>query len=130
MERDAWIMVAAQVPDEIDAIMALKQAELDHPDMQTFYRLVSQVLDGPPEHPRVVELADVLERIMTRAVEAGETGPGWADDGFVDLLDATTANSSPVAVRLLSILEERGWRGWTRIERAPVRERAVESAWT
>ena len=31
--------------------------------------------------------------------------------------DATTAEASPVAERLLAILQERGWRGWTRIER-------------
>jgi hypothetical protein len=37
--------------------------------------------------------------------------------GCLDLLDATAVESSPVAERLLEILQERGWRGWTRIER-------------
>jgi hypothetical protein len=27
--------------------------------------------------------------------------------------------SAPAAERLVAILEERGWRGWTRIERVP-----------
>ena len=56
---------------------------------------------------------------MIRAVEAGETGPDGVDDPFVDLLDATMVESAPVAERLLAILEERGWKGWTRIERVP-----------
>jgi hypothetical protein len=41
------------------------------------------------------------------------------DDRFVDLLDATMIESAPGAKRVLAILEERGWRGWTRIERVP-----------
>jgi hypothetical protein len=58
---------------------------------------------------------------MMRAVEAGEVGVDDLDDPFVDLMDATTVESSPVAERLLAILEERGWRGWTRIERVPAK---------
>lgn len=56
---------------------------------------------------------------MIRAVEAGETGVDDFDDSFADLLDATMIQSSPGAKRVLAILEERGWRGWTRIERVP-----------
>ena len=56
---------------------------------------------------------------MIRAVEAGETGADGIDDQFVDLLDTTMVESSPAAERLLAILEERGWKGWTRIERVP-----------
>jgi hypothetical protein len=56
---------------------------------------------------------------MIRAVEAGEVGDDDFDDPFVELLDATTVESAPVAERLLAILQERGWKGWTRIERVP-----------
>jgi DNA-binding transcriptional MerR regulator len=119
MERDGWIMVAAQAPDEIDSMMAKKHQDLDDPDMVLFYRLISEALDWSVDDPRVVEIVDVLERLMTRAVEAGEVGDDGFDDQFVDLLDTTTANSSPIAKRFLAILEERGWSGWTRIERTP-----------
>jgi DNA-binding transcriptional MerR regulator len=122
MERDAWIMVAAQVPQTIDALMAQKHQELDDPDMVHLYRLFSEGLDWQPDDPRVVEVADVLERLMTRAIEAGEVDADGFDDQFVDLLDAASVASSPVARRLLSILEERGWRGWTRIERVSAEE--------
>lgn len=119
MERDAWIMVAAQVPDEIDAIMAKKHQELDDPDMQRLYRLLSDGLDFEADDPRVVEVADLLERLMIRAVEAGDVGDRWSDDAFIDLLDASTVEASPVAERMVAILQERGWKGWTRIERVP-----------
>ncbi|MBB2925289.1 MerR family transcriptional regulator [Cellulomonas cellasea] len=119
MERDSWIMVAAQVPDQIDAIMAQKNLELDDPDMVRFYQLIGGALDWSPEDPRVVEVADVLERLMVRAVAEGKVGPDDFDDQFVDFLDSTMRTAAPAAQRLVEILRERGWGGWTRIERVP-----------
>jgi DNA-binding transcriptional MerR regulator len=118
LERDAWIMVAAQVP-HLDAVIAKKHEDLDDPDMMKLYSLVSGARDWPADDPRVVEVADILERLVTRAAEAGELGTDFFDDQFADLLDATMVESSPGAARVLAILEERGWRGWTRIERVP-----------
>ena len=118
LERDAWIIVAARAPDHIDELIAVKQSELADPDMARFYLLVSQALEWSADDPRVVDLADLLEKMMQRGLEEGlGQVPEEFDDPFIELLDATTANSSPVAQRLLEILEERGWRGWTRIER-------------
>lgn len=119
MERDSWIMVAAQVPDVIDSIIAEKHEELDDPEMVELYLLLSEALDWQDDDPRIVELADILERLMIRALEAGESQADGLDDSFVELLDAATVESSPVAEQLLAILEERGWKGWTRIERVP-----------
>jgi DNA-binding transcriptional MerR regulator len=132
LERDAWIMVAAQGPHLIDSVIAKKHEELDDPDMVKLYSLLSGALDWPADDPRVVEVADIMERLMIRAVEAGEVGEvseagevsaegidNQFVDQFVELLDATMVESSPAAARLVAILEERGWRGWTRIERVP-----------
>jgi DNA-binding transcriptional MerR regulator len=119
LERDAWIMVAAQVPHVIDLVIAKKHEQLDDPDMVKLYSLVNGALDCPADDPRVVEIADILERLRIRAVETGEVGPDGFDDQFVALLDATMVESSPGAKRLLAILAERGWKGWTRIERVP-----------
>lgn len=119
LERDSWIMISAQVPHLMDDIIAGKHAELDDPDTVRLYRLLGGALDWPADDPRVVEVADILERLMIRAVEVGETGADGFDDSFVALLDATTAHAAPAAERLLSILEERGWKGWTRIEQVP-----------
>lgn len=120
LERDAWIMVAAHVPHLIDDVIARKHEDLDDPDMVRLYRLLPAALDWTADDPRVVEVADILERLLIRAVEAGEVGADGFDDRFVDLLDATMADSAPGAERLLAILAERGWKGWTRIERVPV----------
>ncbi|MCT9108804.1 MerR family transcriptional regulator [Streptomyces mirabilis] len=119
LERDAWIMIAAQVPHPIDAVIAKKHEQLDDPDMVRLYSFLRGALDWPADDPRVVEVADILERLRIRAVEAGEVGADGFDDQFVDLLDSTMVESSPGAERVLAILEERGWRGWTRIERVP-----------
>lgn len=90
LERDAWIVVAAQVPHLIDSVIAGKHEELDHPDMRRLYGLVSGALDWAPDDPRIVEL-----------------------------LDTTMIESASAAARLVAILQERGWKGWTRIERVP-----------
>lgn len=119
LERDSWIMIAAQVPDQIDAIIAQKHGELEDPDMVRLYALVGGALEWSVDDPRVVEAADVLERLMVRAVAEGNLGDNTFDDQFVDLLDATTLAASPVAERIVAILRERGWSGWTRIERVP-----------
>lgn len=124
MERDAWIMVAAQVPDVIDAVMAKKHQDLDDPDMVKLYSLFTEVVDWTADDPRVVEVADIMDRILARAVDAGEVGDDGFDDRFVDLLDTTFSESSPIAARLLTLLEERGWKGWTRVERVPAAGRA------
>lgn len=127
MERDAWIMIAAQVPHSIDSVIAKKHQELNDPDMVKLYSLFSGALDWPADDPRVVEVADIMERLMVRAVEAGDVGADdGIDDQFVDLLDSTMVESSPHAARLLAILEERGWRGWTRIERVPAERLSTE----
>jgi DNA-binding transcriptional MerR regulator len=119
MERDAWIMIAAQGPLLIDSVIAMKHEELDNPDMVKLYSLVNGALDWPVDDPRLVELADILERLAIRAVEAGEVGDDGIDDQFVELMDSILFEFAPNAARVVAILEERGWKGWTRIERVP-----------
>ena len=122
MERDGWIMVAAQIPRLIDAVMAQKHEYLNDPDLVKLYSLVGGAFDASADDPRVVEVADIVERLMIRAVEAGEMGTDGiddpSDDSFVELLDAMV-KSTPGGERVVAILEERGWKGWTRIERVP-----------
>src|SRR4029434_7128446 len=97
-------MLAAQVPHLIDSLIAKKHEELDDPDMVKLYHLLSGALDWSADDPRVVEVADIMERLMIRAVEAGEVDPDGVDDPFVDLLDATMVESAPAAKRLVEIL--------------------------
>lgn len=119
MERDAWIMLAAQVPDQIDAIIARKREDLDDPDVRRLYELVNHAPDVSPTDPRVVEAADILDRLYTRAMASGSLNVDRLDDRFVALLDATTIASAPAAKQLMALLEERGWKGWNRVQRLP-----------
>ncbi|MGW7685718.1 MerR family transcriptional regulator [Kribbella sp. NPDC054772] len=128
MERDAWIVVAARAPESIGAVIASKHQQLDDPDMVELYSLISSALDWPVGDPRIVELADILERLLLRAVEADELDGDSLDDQFVDLLDAVMVESSPHSVHLLAILEERGWKGWTRVEHTGPRSVARQVA--
>lgn len=81
------------------------------PDTVALYRLLSEALDWPVDHPRIVEIVDVLERRLLRAAGTDEFRADYSDDTFVALLDETTVRSSPVAERVLALLHEPGWRG-------------------
>jgi hypothetical protein len=45
------------------------------------------------------------------------------DDELVVLLDEVFVDAVPFARRLMRLLEERGWRGWTQLERIGPRSR-------
>jgi DNA-binding transcriptional MerR regulator len=117
LEADSWIVIAAQAPHQIEAVIADKHAELDDPAMVELYLLLSQALDWPPGDPRVVQIADLLEPLMLRAVDAGQADPIQLDGSLAEFLDNTMVESSPLSAQLLEILEKRGWKGWTNVER-------------
>lgn len=110
-ERDAWIVVAAQVPEQIDAMIAAKHDDLADPDIVRLYELVSGFDGYAPDDPRVVETADLLDRIGRAALATGRAETATLDEELGGLIDAGTAESSATADRLLSLLRERGWHG-------------------
>jgi hypothetical protein len=55
----------------------------------------------------------VMARWPDRVREAG------GDDLPFDLLDALSIEYDPRALRLMDLMRERGWDGWTRMERLP-----------
>jgi DNA-binding transcriptional MerR regulator len=118
LERDSWIMVAAQTPDQIDALIESKHQELENPDTLRLYALLTEAIDWDYDDPRIVEIADIVERLVKEFLAAGGTYDDGLDDRFIELLDASSRDASPVAERLLDLLEERGWQGWTRMVRA------------
>ncbi|MHA5053275.1 hypothetical protein [Streptomyces sp. SD15] len=70
-------MIAAQVPHLIDAVIAKKHEQLDDPDMVRLYSFLRGALDRPADDPRVVEVADILERLSLPCRLSGR-----ADSGF------------------------------------------------
>lgn len=119
-ERDAWILVAAQLPESMPMYMASKQAQFDDPVIVALMRdLAEVILEGDPDDPRLPALADrlvaSLEAVDDAEWEAYAAEP--MDERLVELLDSVFLDSSPAAGALIELLEERGWGGWTVLER-------------
>ncbi|WP_435768814.1 MerR family transcriptional regulator [Nocardioides sp. SYSU DS0651] len=120
MERDAWILVAAHAPEHVEEWMVDKVATLEDPHVVRLYQLLGEALDWTAEDPRLEKVADHLDDLLTRDLEAhGGTLPeAEMDDSFAALLDSMIADH-PVGRRLVELVQERGWKGWARIQRAP-----------
>jgi DNA-binding transcriptional MerR regulator len=119
IERDSWILIAAQIPDEVAALMAIKHAQIEHETLRRLYLDIGDIADCAPDDPRLPSLADrVAAFIEAAAAEAaGMEEEQPVSDDLVALLDAAFIQSFPCAARLLELLEERGWTGWTNIRR-------------
>ena len=118
-ERDAWILVAAQMPEHMPLFMAIKEGQLDDPDTDDLYRELGDAIGWSPDDPRLPGLADLL--VTTLEAEAEADRDAWEafaiPDDLVALLDSVFLDLVPMAPRLLRLLEERGWTGWTKLER-------------
>ena len=117
-ERDGWILVAARWPDRIRESMPAKLAQLDDPQLVRLYRVLSEIFDSDAgDDPRLEEAADIMAGLAEQAYASGEINLGEVahDDLPFDLLDALAVESDPRAERLLDLMRERGWAGWTRL---------------
>lgn len=124
-ERDAWIVVAAQLPDRMPVFIRSKQEQIDDASLVAFYRELDDVLDWLPGDPRLPGLADrLVERL--EAVDE-EEWRSFAEDGMPDdlaaLLDSMFFDQVPIAHDLVRLLEQRGWTGWTKNRRIEDRAR-------
>jgi DNA-binding transcriptional MerR regulator len=142
VERDSWILIAAQMPDQVPALMAIKQAQIEHEGLRALYLDLGDLVDCAPDDPRLPELADrvaaFIEALAARSErpqsqQALDPQPQSAQPhdeqppdeyaisaDLVALLDTTFVESFPCATRLLELLQERGWTGWTDIRRIDV----------
>jgi DNA-binding transcriptional MerR regulator len=119
-ERDGWILVAARWPDHIREIMPAKLAQLDDPQLVRLYRVLSEIFGSDAgDDTRLEEAADIMADLAEQAYASGEIDLGEVayDDLQFDLLDALAVESDPRAERLQDLMRERGWSGWTRMER-------------
>jgi DNA-binding transcriptional MerR regulator len=120
MERDAWILVAAQIPDQMPALMTLKRAQIDDPAVTAIYLDLVEAADWDADDPRLPAVADRLVAMFEEDAKhwnEEEVAAFALDDELVTLLDEVFVNAVPSARRLLRLLEERGWKGWTQLER-------------
>jgi DNA-binding transcriptional MerR regulator len=120
-ERDGWILVAARwSPEFIRQVMPAKFAQLDDPQVVRLYKVGSEILEtDASDDARLQEAADIMAGLLEQAYASGEINLGEAahDDLAFDLLDALAVETDPRAERLLDLMWERGWDGWTRSRR-------------
>ncbi|MFD4628679.1 MerR family transcriptional regulator [Streptomyces sp. NPDC058284] len=127
VERDGWIPLAARSPERVPEWMARKREQLADPQVVDFYLTLSAALDHAEDDPRLVALADRLAAYISRVAE--EQGDLYVDDTgieprFAQLLDTYVFATLPAARRLIELLTERGWTGWSMLEQVdPARAR-------
>ena len=117
-ERDAWILVAAQLPEHMTFYMETKQQQLDDPATVELYRELADAIHWGQDDPRVAAVADLLVGLLESAESHGEdTVDERMTDELAELLDSVFLDSLPIARPLMRLLEARGWTGWTNIQR-------------
>jgi DNA-binding transcriptional MerR regulator len=121
-ERDGWIVIAARWPDKVIEWMPDKFAQLEDPRVVRLYQVLSQLMDTDENNdPLAMEAVDIMVELAEHAEAAGELDlgePGQDDMSFA-LLDDLADASDKRAERLRALMRERGWDGWTRMQRVP-----------
>lgn len=115
-ERDAWILVAAQLPEKMPFYMQAKSQQLEDPSVTELYRELAQIVQWPADDPRLDAVGDRLAAQFEEVPDSSwDEGP--LPDDLAALLDAVFLASVPGARRILDRLEQHGWTGWTNIHR-------------
>ncbi|QIS20348.1 MerR family transcriptional regulator [Nocardia terpenica] len=119
LERDGWIPLTTHSPDQVPKWLARKQKHLTDPPLIDFYLTLSRSLDHPPHDPTLPHLADELATYITHL--ATTQGDDYLNTDIppelADVLDTLAFDTAPPARHLIDLLTERGWTGWTTLER-------------
>lgn len=121
-ERDGWILIAARWPDKIPEFMADKTAQLDDPRTVKLYLLIGELAETGMDEERLVKVADLMAEMNEEFAQRGDLdrqGEELGDDAFIALMDSFAFDAHPMVQRLRELMAERGWTGWSRMERAP-----------
>lgn len=119
-ERDGWILLVARWPEKITEIMADKMAQLEDPRTLQLYRLIGELIEVGTDEVRLNAMADLIVEMAEEAAASGgleAMNDEMGDETFIDLLDSYAAGSHPMVERLQELMAERGWKGWSRIEK-------------
>ena len=120
-ERDGWILMAARWPEKIPELMVDKAAQLDDPRTVRLYGLIDEMVECGSDERRLGAVADLLVEMLEESAARGELNryqEDMSDDAFIGLVDSFASDSQPAVERLQELLAERGWTGWSRMERA------------
>jgi DNA-binding transcriptional MerR regulator len=119
-ERDGWILMAARWPEAIPAIMADKVAQLANPMVIRLYQLIHRIAEDWEDEELLRETADLMSELFEQAAASGELDLQdvvTPDPGFIRLMDSFADGAHPAVGRLRELIAERGWTGWTRVEK-------------
>jgi len=119
-ERDAWILMAARYPEMIQALMADKVAQLANPKIVRLYQLIGRIAENGEDEELLRQTADLMSELLQQAADSGgldRQDENTPDAGFIGLMDSFSDASHPAVGRLRELIAERGWTGWTRIEK-------------
>jgi DNA-binding transcriptional MerR regulator len=120
-ERDGWILMAARWPEKIPELMADKTAQLDDPRTVQLYRLIDELVVLGMDEDRLNTVADLIVEMAEESAARGELErqtEEMNDDAFIGLVDSYAFDAHPVVERLQELMAERGWTGWSRMERS------------
>jgi len=119
-ERDAWILMAARYPEAMPALMADKVAQLANPGVIRLYQLIGRIADNWEDEDLLRETADLISELLEQAAHKGDLAlqdEHMPDAAFIRLMDSFADASHPAVARLRELIAERGWTGWTRVEK-------------
>lgn len=119
-ERDAWILMAARYPKTISAIIAGKVAQLADPRILQLYQLLGRLTVESENDDLLREIADLMSDLYEEAAASGDLGRQdevMPDKAFVRLLDSFSYAAHPAVARLGMLLADRGWTGWSQVEK-------------
>lgn len=119
-ERDAWILMAARLPEAIPAIMADKVAQLADPNIVRLYQLIGRIAENWEDEELLRETADLISELSEQAAANGKLDlqdEHKPDEAFIRLMDSFADGAHPAVARLRDLIAERGWTGWTRIQK-------------
>ena len=99
--------------------MAIKHAQIEHETLRRLYLDIGDLADCAPDDPRLPALADRVAAFIEAAAAEAEGMRGGAADQRRPGRPARRGvpRVLPLRARLLELLEERGWTGWTNIRR-------------
>jgi DNA-binding transcriptional MerR regulator len=120
LERDAWILMAARWPRAMPALMADKVAQLADPKVVRLYRLIGRIAENWEDEELLRETADLMSELFEQADASGtlnRQGEPLPDAAFIRLMDSFADGAHPAVARLRELIAERGWSGWTRVEK-------------
>ena len=101
--------------------MVDKMAQMDDPRTVQLYRLIDELVEVGIDEDRLGAVADLMAEMAEQSADRGELdrqNEELSDDTFIGLVDSYAFDAHPMVERLQQLLAERGWTGWSRMERA------------